>query len=260
MLTHSIIGLIAAASIAALARAARSLTTSGAVAATVIGTLAVTVGWNWGALLILYFVSSTVLSRLGRAEKEELTSPIVAKSGQRDALQVFANGGVFAAAAIAMLIDPSLRWVALGAGSLAAAAADTWATELGTLYGGVPSSILTWRPVPPGTSGGVSLIGTLAALGGAGFVAVLARLLGWTPRMANLVALAGIVGAMVDSVIGATLQSRRWCDACHEETERPMHDCGAVTRPRWGVRWLDNDVVNFLSNAAGGIVAALLAA
>jgi len=259
MLTHALVGLIAAATIAFVARAARSLTTSGAIAATVIGTLAVTAGWNWGALLILYFLSSTVLSRLGRAEKEARTSSVVAKGGQRDAIQVLANGGVFAMAAIAMLVVPDVRWIALGAGSLAAAAADTWATEIGTLYGGTPRSILTWRPVPAGTSGGVSAIGTLAALAGATFIAMIARMLGWTPWVANMVAVGGIAGAMVDSVIGATIQSRRWCDACGRETERIAHDCGAETRQLRGLPWLDNDIVNFVSNAVGGILAALLA-
>lgn len=260
MLTHALVGLVAAATIAFAARAARSLTTSGAIAATVMGTLAVTPGWNWGALLILYFASSTILSRLGRSEKEARTSSVVAKGGQRDAIQVLANGGVFAMAAIAVLVAPDVRWIALGAGSLAAAAADTWATEVGTLYGGTPRSILTLRPVPAGTSGGVSLIGTLAALGGATFVAILTRVLGWTPRVATVVAIGGIVGAMLDSVIGATVQSRRWCDACERETERVTHDCGAETRQLRGLSWLDNDSVNFLSNAAGGILAALLAA
>jgi uncharacterized membrane protein len=143
---------------------------------------------------------------------------------------------------------------------LAAAAADTWATEIGTLYGGTPRSILTWRPVPAGTSGGVSAIGTLASVAGAIFIAVIVRILGWTPRVANMVALGGIVGAMVDSVVGATIQARRWCDVCERETERLTHDCGTETRRARGLPWLDNDVVNFLSNAAGGILAALLAA
>ncbi len=258
MLTHILVGLLIAAAIAFAARAARSLTTSGAIAATIVGTLAVAAGWSLGTLLILYFVSSTVLSRVGRARKEERTSPIVAKGGQRDAIQVLANGGIFAAAAVAMLIAPSVRWIALGVGSLAAAAADTWATEIGTLFGGTPRSILTLHPVPTGTSGGVSLIGTLGAVAGAVFVATVAKLLGWPSRLAMAVAVGGVVGAVVDSVIGATAQSRRWCDACERETERLTHDCGATTRPHRGIEWLDNDVVNFLSNAAGGILAALL--
>jgi uncharacterized protein (TIGR00297 family) len=260
MLTQAVQGLLAAATIAVAARAVRSLTTGGAVAATVIGTLAVTAGWNWGSLLILYFVSSTVLSRVGRARKEERTSAIVAKGGRRDAIQVLANGGVFAAAAVAMLVDPSIWWIALGAGSLAAAAADTWATEVGTLLGGTPRSILTLRPVPTGTSGGVSLIGTFAAVAGAAFIAILSKMLGWPPLVVKAVAIGGVVGAMVDSIIGATVQARRWCDACERETERLTHDCGAATRPLRGLAWLDNDVVNFLSNAAGGILAMLLVA
>jgi uncharacterized protein (TIGR00297 family) len=258
MMTHVLIGLLVASAISLAARAAGSLTTSGALAATAIGTLAVTVGWGWGALLILYFVSSTVLSKLGRARKEERTSAIVAKGGRRDAVQVLANGGVFAAAAIAMLVDPNVRWVALGAGSLAAAAADTWATEVGTLYGGTPRSILTLRPVPAGTSGGVSLIGTFAAVAGATFIAIVVKLAGWSPSLSSFVAIGGVVGAIVDSIIGATAQSRRWCDACERETERVTHGCGAATRPLRGLSWLDNDAVNFLSNAAGGILSALL--
>ncbi len=258
MMTHAIVGLLVALGISLAARAARSLTTSGAVAATVVGTLAVTAGWSWGALLILYFVSSTVLSKVGRLRKEELTASIVAKGGRRDAIQVLANGGVFAGAAVATIVDPNAKWIALGVGSLAAAAADTWATEVGTLFGGTPRSILTLRPVKPGTSGGVSLIGTLAAVGGAAFVAVVARLLGWAPKVATAIALGGIVGAVFDSLLGATVQSRRWCDACEEETERLRHDCGADTRRLRGLAWLDNDVVNFLSNAAGGILSALL--
>jgi uncharacterized protein (TIGR00297 family) len=258
MLTHALVGFIAAGAIALAARGARSLTTSGAIAATGMGTLAVTVGWNWGALLILYFLSSTVLSRLARAEKEKRTSAIVAKGGQRDAIQVLANGGVFAAAAGAMLIGPHVRWVALGAGSLAAAAADTWATEIGTLYGGTPRSIRSGRRVPPGTSGGISAIGTVGAVAGATFVSVIARFLGWTPRLAVAVAVGGVAGALIDSVIGATVQSCRWCDACEQETERRTHDCGAETRHLRGVRWLDNDAVNFISNAGGGFLSAVL--
>src|SRR5689334_21770876 len=110
-MTRALVGLLVSETIALVARAARSLTTSGAIAATILGTLAVTVGWNWAALLILFFISSTVLSRLGRARKEERTSPILAKGAERDAIQVLANGGVFAGAAIAMLVQPHVKWI-----------------------------------------------------------------------------------------------------------------------------------------------------
>lgn len=252
------IGLAIAACIGTVARRAGALTGGGAFVATLIGAAALSAGWSWGALLLLYFVASTLISRAGRAEKERRTASIVEKGGARDAIQVLANGALFAGAALAMAWLPNTRWFALGAGSLAAATADTWATEIGTLAGGTPRSILTAEETPIGTSGGVTALGTLGAVAGAVFIALLVFAFGWPSRTARVVFVAGFFGALVDSVLGATLQARRWCDACDIVTERTTHHCGAPTTPRGGLGWLDNDAVNFLSNAAGGILAALL--
>lgn len=258
MIVRALSGFLLAALIALVAWRTRSLSSSGASTATIIGTLAVTAGWSWGVLLIVYFASSSALSHLGRSAKERRTASIVAKAGPRDAAQVLANGATFAAAALFLLLTPDARWIALGAGSLAASAADTWATEIGTLAGGNPRSILTWRTTQVGTSGGVSLTGTLAAIGGAAFVALVAASLGWTWIVCRNVLIGGIAGAFIDSLLGATLQSRRWCDACSRETERAIHDCGAQTRPHGGFFWMDNDVVNFMSATAGGLLAMIL--
>jgi uncharacterized protein (TIGR00297 family) len=258
LLTRAFAGLALAAGVAGLARRTRSLTTGGAIAATLIGGAAVTAGWTWGALLIIYFGSSTVLSRSGRIEKEKRTASVVEKGGERDAIQVLANGAMFAGAALAMAWHPALQWIALGAGSLAASAADTWATEVGTLRGGAPFSLFTGRTVPPGTSGGVTLVGTVAALAGALFIALAAVALRWPSNIAGAVVIGGMTGAIFDSVLGATIQARRWCDACEREMERMVHDCGLATRPLRGIEWMDNDVVNFVSTAAGGLLAALL--
>jgi len=251
-------GFVLAALISIIARRARSLTASGAVAATVIGTLALAADLSWGLLLIVYFAASAALSHLGKASKERRTASILAKSGPRDAVQVLANGAMFGAAALGAMLGPDVRWIALVAGSLAASAADTWATEIGTLYGGSPRSILTLRTVPVGTSGGISAIGTIAAVAGALFVAMVVAALGWTWIVVRNVIIGGVAGALVDSLLGATVQSRRRCDACGRETERAVHDCGTPTRHVRGLTWLDNDMVNFLSNAAGALVAVLL--
>lgn len=260
MLPRFLAGILLAAAVSLAARRFGALTGHGAIAATIAGTLAVVAGWDWAALLIAYFVSASALSRLGRAAKERRTSSVVAKHGPRDAWQVAANGGVFVLAALGMRVHPDARWLALGAGSLAASAADTWATEIGTLYGGPPRSILTWSIVPVGTSGGVSAIGSLAGIAGSGFIAALVLGFGWITAIVVSVVAGGIAGGIADSVLGATVQARRWCDVCNRRTERAVHDCGSITRRVGGIAWIDNDMVNFLSAVVGAAVSALLVA
>jgi uncharacterized protein (TIGR00297 family) len=260
MLVRIASAIVVAVAISLLARRSRSLDASGAAAATVVGTLALVAGWNWGLLLIAYFVSSSALSRFGEAEKQRLSVSVVAKGGARDAAQVLANGGLFAVAALLALVDSShvMRWQTLGAGVLAASASDTWATEIGTLMGGVPRSIVNWHPLPRGMSGGITLAGTLAAVAGAAFVAIIVAAIGWPTRVALAALAGGFVGSTLDSLLGATLQSQRWCEACRSNTERVIHDCGASTCAAGGIPGFGNDAVNFVSGIAAGLFALLL--
>ena len=254
------VGFVLALAIALVARRARSLAPSGAAAAVVVGTACVAAGWSWGALLVAFFVTSSALSRIGAESKEQRTRGVVAKGGERDAAQVLANGGPFAVAALGAAAWPHPLWNAFGAAALAASTADTWATEVGTLAGGTPRSILSWRPVPPGTSGGITLPGTLGSLAGTLFVATLALAMGWPLAAFAGAVPGGVVGATMDTLIGATAQARRWCDRCDGGTERMVHDCGTTTRPAGGIAWLDNDLVNLLAGLAGaatGVAVAL---
>ena len=246
-----------ALAISLLAHRARSLDTAGAAAAAVTGTLALLAGWRWGVLLVVYFASGSALSHFGAARKDAHTSSVVEKGGARDAWQVIANGGVFAVAAALTVALPQheQRWLALGIGALAASASDTWATEIGTLYGGAPRSILDWSLVPVGMSGGVTVVGALAAIAGAAFIGLASLALGWPLRLALASVIGGIVGSTLDSVLGATLQQRRWCDRCNRATERVVHDCGTPTRPIGGFAAVNNDTVNVLCGLAGGLLA-----
>ena len=236
------------------ARRTRTLSARGAVAAAFVGTLAVAAGWSWCLLLLSFFATASALSRLGHRQKMERIGSVIEKSAERDAGQVFANAGVFAAAAIAQIMAPSPVWCAIGAGAVSAAAADTWATEIGTLAGGDPISIVSWRRVTAGTSGGVSYVGSVAGIAGALFIAVTATLANF-PVAFTAIALGGIAGALADSVLGGTLQARRWCEVCAATTERRVHDCGRPTRLVGGVAGLDNDSVNTICSAVGALVA-----
>ena len=224
-------------------------------------------------------MSSVVLSRIGRARKRALTD--IGKGGARDAMQVIANGGVATACAVGFGLTHDVRWAVAFAGAYAAATADTWATEIGTLVGQTPRSIVDFRPVATGMSGGITLPGTLAEIGGAlwiGIVAPAGILLGfigtgadfgWSSTAPSIVVigavevaiipLAGIVGATVDSLLGATVQELRRCDACDRTCETDPHACGNPTRLVRGVRGMSNDLVNLLATAAGAAAALALA-
>ena len=178
-----------------------------------------------------------------------------AKTGTRDFGQALANGGVAALASVLLALTGDPRFLLAMLGALVAANADTWATELGVLSRSHPRLITTLRPVAPGTSGAVSGAGLLASTAGAAFVASLALVTGVPWQFLPGLVLAGVVGSLVDSFLGATVQDVRWCPACSRETERRVHRCGEPTRALRGLSWLGNDTVNVVATAAGALLA-----
>jgi uncharacterized membrane protein len=149
--------------------------------------------------------------------------------------------------------------------------ADTWGTEIGVLSPTMPRLVTNGQPVPVGTSGGVTSLGTLAALAGGLFIGLVAFVLrlvenlwqmgqwAWTDFWLLVFAgLGGLAGCFFDSLLGATVQGIYYCEGCQKETESRVHRCGRETRLRRGWRWLGNDAVNFISSAVGGGIAALL--
>jgi uncharacterized protein (TIGR00297 family) len=260
-LRRLVVGAAASGAVAIFARATGSLSTTGAWAAVEVGTAAIMGGYAWGVLLVAFFVTSSALSHWGRARKEARTESLLEKGSTRDGLQVLANGGVFAIAALAAAIFPELResiWKPLGAGALAAAAADTWATEIGILIGGQPRSLVGWKVIPAGTSGGITLSGTLASLSGAVFMGAMCIAVGWSVNVMIAAVIGGILGAFGDSLLGATVQSQRWCDRCDKVTEREVHVCGELTRHYKGWVWMTNDTVNAACTLIGGTAALVI--
>jgi len=263
-------GLGLALLIAGAAYAVRSLSLSGAIAAVVLGTAIFGLGGlPWAVLLVGFFVSSSVLSRLFKRNKAAVNEKF-SKGSRRDAGQVLANGGIAGLLVIAQAAFPSINiWWFAAAGTLAAVNADTWATELGVLSRSEPRMLTTGKTVEKGTSGAVSWDGTLAALAGAVVIGLLAIIvwpdyaggasLAQAPLRLGLITLAGLTGSFVDSLLGATIQAIYYCPNCAKETERhPLHTCGTGTRQIRGWRWLGNDGVNWMCALSGALVGALL--
>ncbi len=198
-------------------------------------------GWPGLAVLAAFFLSGSLLTQL--AER---------RAPSRNARQVLANGGV---AAMAALLG---SWSA-AAGAIAAAAADTWATEIGAFSPLPPRLATSWRRVTRGTSGGITALGTLGGVAGATLIAGLAVWLaprGVAPGFATLVS-AGFAGMLADSLLGATLQGKYECPACDARFERGNTVCHEPVRLTTGWRWLDNDAVNFAATLVGAAVAAI---
>jgi uncharacterized membrane protein len=177
------------------------------------------------------------------------------KGTQRDSLQVAANGGPAAAAALLGFDHPSLAlWVVTA--SLAAAAADTWATSIGAVSRTPPRLLVNGRVVAPGTSGGVTPIGTAGGLAGATLVAATGALAGGGIRLLAFGTLIGFAGMLVDSVLGGTLQGRFHCTRCGTASEWRRHGCGEATVHREGIAWLNNDAVNLAATVLAALAGA----
>ncbi|MBD1378886.1 DUF92 domain-containing protein [Metabacillus arenae] len=233
---------------------AHSLTKSGAAAAFFVG-CSIFLGFCWIGFLLLgaFFVSSSLLSKFKR-EKKKSVEQLLAKSDKRDYVQVLANGGVPAVISIFQVMAPSHIWFFLFSISLAAANSDTWASEVGTLSKGNPRMMFTLKQVERGTSGAVSLLGTLAGLSGSFFIAILALIVTDITVLAFvLIMVFGFAGNLIDTIIGGILQVKYLCSSCKKVTENPVH-CKVHGRKISGISIFNNDVVNFVSIVAAVII------
>lgn len=150
-------------------------------------------------------------------------------------------------------------------GHYACCAADTWASELGVLSASAPRLLTTFTRVPPGTNGGVSLLGTVASALGGAFIGALYYVATWPvgqPQVVGVGLAAGLVGSLVDSLLGATLQASSYDVERAQICAEGDASAGARRQHIAGVDVLTNAQVNLASvlvtTAASGELARLL--
>ncbi|HTM35949.1 MAG TPA: DUF92 domain-containing protein [Terriglobales bacterium] len=193
---------------ATAARLLKGVTASGAVAGgAVCFLLMLGAGWGGFAALGVVFVMTWVATRVGYHRKLQLGSA-EGRSG-RNVGQVLANLGPSTLAAVLYLWlqDPPLL-VAMSA-ALSEVAADTLSSEIGTVLGGTPRLLTDWEPVPAGTDGAITWLGTLAGLVSAllvSLVCALAQVISFHDL--PLCAAAAMAGTLVDSLLGATWERK----------------------------------------------------
>ncbi len=248
--------------------------------------------WAWFSVLLLFFLVTALFTKVKYNRKRQFGAA-QEKGGARDWVHVLANGGLPLTFVIVYFLlvyvfpQPGYGGMDVGAtpliiapiffsaflGAVATATADTLATEIGLLNPTHPRLITKpWKSVPPGTSGGVSLIGWVATAGGAlmigGIAAIFAspfwfQAFGINPlgdvvpfaplSMVFITVAGGVAGCTTDSIFGATIQGMWRCNVCHKQTEKRKH-CGESAEYLRGTRFFDNHMVNIISCLVGAIV------
>ncbi|MGA9119526.1 MAG: DUF92 domain-containing protein [Bacteroidota bacterium] len=251
-------GTAGALGIATVSYRLKFLGKGGATAQGILGTILLGVGgWQWTVPMLVFFLTASSLSKFADRNRKDIV--LEGRGSTRDAIQVFSNGGIAGGLVLLGVCLHDARMYLPFLGAVAAAAADTIATEIGTVYGSRPRLITSLKPAPSGTSGAVTGMGLLGAFGGAAMVSVAG--LPWVPGKEFVAVLpsvaGGMAGSLVDSILGASAQGRFQCNGCGKLTEQVTH-CGQPARLVAGSRFLTNDVVNILCTAVGAICAALL--
>jgi len=259
------IGFVFSFFIAYAAYKKESLTLDGSIGATFLGTLMYATSGLFGSIMmVVFFLSSSILSHFKKSKKEKAARQFD-KTGRRDIMQVFANGGVGLIHSILYYITKKPAYLVFLGISFAAANADTWATELGLLNRRNPISLRTFKPVEKGTSGAISLFGTLSALVGSMLIGIFATF-GFSFLNINLseigleftqafqmVTFGGFLGSIIDSVLGATVQGVYYSQELEGETEKRIYNGKPNVLVR-GFSFVNNDLVNFLSIAISSIL------
>lgn len=220
------------AAVAVLGWAARTVTGAGALTGMIIGAVIIVgtglAGWT---VLIVTFVAVSLATRLGHRRKAE-AGIAEDRGGRRGPGNAIANTGVAAWAALVASgsADPSLPHLALVA-SLVTAGSDTVASEVGKAFGRTTWLLTSFRRVPRGTTGAVSLEGTAAGVMAAVLLASAGVWMALVPMAAvPIIAIAASVASLIEGVIGATVEAQGM---------------------------LSNDAVNFVNSAIGAGLAIL---
>lgn len=203
-------------------------------------------GWILAIAVIVFFMTGSLFSRLNW-DMEMPYKDFIPPERRRDGLQIWANGFWAALFCTLWFLIPLEQFLGAAFGVIATATADTWATETGIRNPGKTISLTTFKSVSPGTDGGVSLKGSFFGILGAlliGFFASQGLSSGSLYTFAAI-SVAGFLGCLIDSYIGAVYQRNR-----NGEDSNGSWD--SLDRDK------QNSLVNWISTGSGGLIAIIL--
>ena len=240
----------------------KRLTLSGSLSAFMLGLITLWFGhWTFFPLMMMFFLSSVFIRRV-----IEVLFPTAhhrlntdhKKHEARTYVQVLANGGMLGILSLLYYFDPQDAFIYGAALSMAAANADTWASEIGILSSSTPRSLWRHQAMPSGISGGVTALGLWASLAGSLFISSFAMLYffvrdGWSWAwlvLSGLMIGVGFLGSIIDSLLGEFLQAK------YITLKNDIIEVATSTTDQLisGLRWMDNNLVNFFSNVIAVII------
>jgi Predicted membrane protein len=237
----------------------RALAVSGAIAAFFLGSLTMyMLGVSGLSVYLFFLISASLIAKLSRNVRG--IDRIQKKGSCRDWAQVLSNGFIAAVAMALYYFTGRAPFLAVFVATLAESSADTWAGDIGILSKKPPFSILSFTPVRPGESGGISILGSAAGFASSVFFALLYLTLfdlkGWGGATAIIIS--SFSGMLFDSFLGATVQVHYYDEKEDLVTEKDEIDGRKLPVCR-GFAFFDNDRVNLLSNIFTFILSLLLA-
>ena len=218
-----------------------------------------TVCGSWSGIVIVLSAYGIIFAvDLVIGEKtEKVTGSINQHSGARGMTQVIANALAATIAAALCLITGNGDFMVVYAAALTECLADSLASDVGVLSKKDPVDICRMKRIKRGLSGGVSLLGTLSAFAGCVFMFLISWIFfGISVKLAVAVIVIPMIGIAIDSILGSLVQAKYECTVCGKATEKKVH-CNAETRHVGGLKLINNDAVNIISNFLTAILAAV---
>ena len=260
LISNFLIGIFLSSAIAFFSLQFKLLTKKGSYAVFILALIIFSLGvWKWTFPIFLFFILSSLLSKYRKLKNTEVEI-YFEKSSQRDHYQVIANGGLAGVLVIINYFYPSELLYLIYVSSIGAVCADTWGTEIGTLTKTKTVNIFSMKKVEPGTSGGISVPGIIGSFAGALVIALSSLFWLQLNKLSYVIviSLAGFTGSIIDSILGALVQAQFECKTCGKITERKFH-CSNFTSYYKGLKWFNNDAVNFSAGISGGVICAIFA-
>ena len=239
----------------------RLLTVPAAITAAVMLTAAAVFwGFTGMTLYLALFALSSLIGAVGGKKRKERVMRIHKRTGARKVVQGLANGLPALVMTAIWFFTGLAPFKVAAAASLAAGFADSVAGDVGMLSRGKTVSVLGFKRVESGISGGITLAGSIATVLASALGAAIPAFFGeYGAALFGVGTLGAVAGCTLDSVLGASVQALYRCGECGRETER-TECCGKPTELVRGFGFINNDAVNCVAVTFAAVVGGLVAA